>query len=125
MYSFAFFSGFSGASFFDSFSLATYNVFYTAVPIVFYATDKDVGDANLMNNPQLYADSRNGTAMNYKTILYWYIRSLIQAVVIFFMIINIFDVQSDGKPVDFSFMSIVMYGLCVMIQSMTILMESK
>jgi phospholipid-translocating ATPase len=72
------FSGYSGTSFFDSFMLATYNAIFTGLPIMFYSLDKDVSEDNLMNNPSLYQETQRGAFMNWKWLLYWFVRSFLQ-----------------------------------------------
>lgn len=50
---FQFFCAFSGSSFLTSFSLTTYNVLFTALPIIFYCLDKDLEDSLILRNRSL------------------------------------------------------------------------
>lgn len=51
--SFSFISGVSGTSLFNSVSLMAYNVFYTSVPVLVSALDKDLSERTVMQHPQI------------------------------------------------------------------------
>jgi len=77
-------SGYSGASFFDSWSLMTYNMFYTSVPVMFYCLEQDVSPTTLLLNPGLYRTSRLGTRLTWKTVASWWLMAFYHALVFWF-----------------------------------------
>lgn len=145
---YAAFSSFSGTSFFDSFMLATYNVIYTGLPILFYSLDKDVSEENLISNPSLYTETQKSKCssnpppvpllrfltmyffsdMNAKVLAYWFVRTAVQSAVVFafsYLIFGEHYLQPSGQAPDFSTLSAVVYGICITIQTFTILVESN
>lgn len=123
---FAFFSGFAGTSFFDSFALASYNVLFTALPILFYSLDKDINEQNLLLNPQLYHETQNGRFINTFTLLYWFVRSFAQSAIVFFCVIMLsHNHAANGRPSDWISISNMAYGACVIVQTLTIFLESN
>ena len=77
---FAFVSRFSGASFFDSFSIMSYNLFYTSVLGVFYLFEQDLSADTLLKRPQLYATSRERQNYTITSLSCWLCRSVYQSV---------------------------------------------
>lgn len=123
---FAFFSGFAGTSFFDSFALASYNVLFTALPILFYSLDKDINEQNLLLNPQLYHETQSGRFINTFTLLYWFVRSFAQSAIVFFCVIMLSHSHvSNGYYSDWISTSNMAYGACVIVQTLTIFLESN
>ena len=123
---YAFFSGFAGTSFFDSFALASYNVLFTALPILFYSLDKDINEQNLLLNPQLYHETQSGRFINTFTLLYWFVRSFAQSALVFFCIIMLSHSHvSNGYYSDWISTSNMAYGACVIVQTLTIFLESN
>lgn len=123
---YAFFTGFAGTSLFDSFALASYNVLFTGVPIMFYSLDKDINEQNLLLNPQLYHETQSGRFINTFTILYWFVRSFAQSALVFFCVIMLgHDRTRNGFPSDWISTSSMAYGACVIVQCLTIFLESN
>jgi magnesium-transporting ATPase (P-type) len=123
---YAFFTGFAGTSLFDSFALATYNVLFTGLPILFYSLDKDINEQNLLLNPQLYHETQSGRFINTFTLLYWFVRSFAQSALVFFCVIMLgHDRTRNGFPSDWISTSSMAYGACVIVQCFTIFLESN
>ena len=57
---FAFFSGLSGTSLFNSISLMAYNVFYTSLPVMTIIFDKDISETTVLQYPQILQHSQAG-----------------------------------------------------------------
>lgn len=55
---FAFLSGLSGTSLFNSISLMAYNIFYTSLPVMTIIFDKDISETTVMENPQILLHSQ-------------------------------------------------------------------
>jgi len=79
---FAFVSRFSGASFFDSLSIMSYNLFYTSLIGGFFIFEQDLSSSTLLSRPALYRTSREGQNYTNKTLLLWFTRSVYQSMVI-------------------------------------------
>ena len=73
---------FSGASFFNSFNLMSYNAFFTVLPVFYYLQDKDIREELVMKNPRVYLDSQRSIFLNKKTLFKWYSKGIYQAIVL-------------------------------------------
>lgn len=79
---------FSGSMYYNSILLEFYNVFYTSLPIIYYALhDKQYSQAHLYNSPHLYNQGRQGKLFNVRFFLYWIFNAIFYSHVIFFGII--------------------------------------
>jgi len=123
---FALYTKFSGSSFFNGLTLATYNTFFTALPIMFYAVDKNIDVPLLLRHPRLYAESRLGLFFNYKSILYWGVRALVQSALTFQLVALFFGEHIDigGEIFDQTSLSFVAFVVAVTVQTFTVLFES-
>lgn len=124
---FAFVSEFSGASYFDSYSLVTYNLIYTSVPTLLFALEQDLSPLMLEHNPALYATSQRGRAFTPGSMALWMARATYQAV----LLILFACLTSHGGAASSAFgaqgqlsNALVIYTACVLIHPLTLLAES-
>ena len=82
-YRYCFLSGFAGTSFFNTFSLTTYNIVFTSLPIVLYVLDKDVPEEYAWNHPSIYGDTQRGDHMTVPTVVGWGFRAFYQVITIY------------------------------------------
>eukprot|EP01127_Copromyxa_protea_P005370 TRINITY_DN1530_c0_g2_i1.p1 TRINITY_DN1530_c0_g2~~TRINITY_DN1530_c0_g2_i1.p1 ORF type:complete len:1069 (-),score=174.29 TRINITY_DN1530_c0_g2_i1:65-3271(-) len=126
---FGFYSGFSGSSLFNSFSLATYNVFFTGLPVLFLCLDRHAQPETLESCPRLYKETQKGKYFSWSTISYWALRTLVQSAIAFFFLIYIFGgdyISSiDGSPLDQESLSMIIFSAAVCVQIATIIVESN
>ncbi|KAJ5069633.1 putative phospholipid-transporting atpase [Anaeramoeba ignava] len=125
---FSFWSGFSGSSFFSSYSVTGYNAIFTAFPVFVFILEQDVTSDSVYLNSYLYHDSQSGRFYNKRTVFWWIIRALYQAFVI--MLFSVFVYQKYANPHDLSgadqlTASISAYTLLIIVQTLTICFESK
>jgi phospholipid-translocating ATPase len=79
---YAFLSGFSGVSLFNSMTVAAYNA-VLFVPIVFFFLDKDIEVSTAMSKPEFYRPVQANQLFNYVTMLRdWFLRAVVQAVLL-------------------------------------------
>jgi len=124
---FAYVSDWSGASFFDSFALTCYNLFYTSVPVLLFMLDRPLSGRMLESNPKLYATSQRGDDFNVRTLVGWFIRAILQAAI---LTLYAFHAQHGavtsealGSENQLS-NALVIYTSCVLIHPLTIYLES-
>ncbi|OQU81317.1 hypothetical protein SORBI_3006G040500 [Sorghum bicolor] len=67
---FAFLSGLSGTSLFNSISLMAYNVFYTSLPVMTIIFDKDISETTVMQYPQILLHSQAGRHWSFSSLQY-------------------------------------------------------
>lgn len=125
---FAFLSQFSGSSYFDSYSLVTYNLFYTSVPTMLYVLEQDLSPVMLQANPRLYAVScQRGDGFTRQTMWQWMVRGVLQALVLLIAAV----VTHHGEVGSLAFgtegqvsNALVIYTACVLVHPLTIALES-
>eukprot|EP01132_Coremiostelium_polycephalum_P004923 gene4923-6137_t len=118
------FSCFSGATFFNSFSLTSYNILFTGLPIIGYVLDKDLPENILRRNPVLYTFSQEGHSFNIFVFATWVLRALIQALLVFSFTVGAY-VFSSGSTIDYNSISMISFSSIIFIQSLTLYFESQ
>ena len=123
---FAFVSRFSGASFFDSFSIMSYNLFYTSVLGVFYLFEQDLSADTLLRRPQLYATTRERHNYTVTTLMCWLCRSVYQSVFVSIVTFNTWlgttAVRGLGDSNQLA-IALIAYSSIVVVQCCTLYME--
>ena len=123
---FAFVSRFSGASFFDSVSIMSYNLFYTSVLGVFYLFEQDLSAATLLAHPRLYATTRERHNYTITTLLCWLARSVYQAafvsIVTFCVWLGSTSVGGLGDTNQLG-LALIAYSSIVLVQCFTLYVE--
>ncbi|WVZ85067.1 hypothetical protein U9M48_032027 [Paspalum notatum var. saurae] len=118
---FAFLSGLSGTSLFNSTSLMAYNVFYTSLPVMTIIFDKDISETTVLQHPQILQHSQAGRLLNPITFCGWIGRSLYHALVIFFITICAYaDEKSEMQE-----LSMVALSGCIWIQAFVVTMDTN
>lgn len=121
---FSFYNGFSGSSLFDGISLASYNFLFTGLPVMLYTLDQDLDKKHLLANPQIYRECQKGRQFNVTTILYWVLRTVFQSSLVFFAVLGWWwSSNNRGDGLDHAVLSQAVYGACVILQTMAILLE--
>ncbi|KAI3388018.1 hypothetical protein SNEBB_010321 [Seison nebaliae] len=96
---FAIHSAFSGQIVFDRWSIAIYNVVFTAtLPLTLGLLDRICSDKTMLRFPQLYRMSQNHTDFNYKVFWQWIIQSLLHSLMLFYLtyFFLLHDMEHDG-----------------------------
>ncbi|XP_013415921.1 probable phospholipid-transporting ATPase IF [Lingula anatina] len=93
---FAFFSGFSAQSIYDSFFLTFFNITFTSLPILIYGLfEQHIPPDKLMEMPKLYKKIRKNAMLSPGQFIKWNLLGIWHSVVLFFGCIFIFK---DGLP---------------------------
>jgi len=118
---FAFFSGLSGTSLFNSISLMAYNVFYTSLPVMTIIFDKDISETTVLQYPQILQHSQAGRLLNRTTFCGWFGRSLYHALVVFFITVCAYaDEKSEMQE-----LSMVALSGCIWLQAFVVTMDTN
>ncbi|KAL9230570.1 hypothetical protein vseg_005907 [Gypsophila vaccaria] len=118
---FSFVSGISGTSLFNSVSLMAYNVFYTSVPVLVSALDKDLSEKTVMQHPQILFYCQAGRVLNPSTFAGWFGRSLFHAIVVFVISINAFS----GEKSEMEQVGMVALSGCIWLQAFVVALETN
>eukprot|EP01012_Entosiphon_sulcatum_P010867 TRINITY_DN1648_c0_g1_i2.p1 TRINITY_DN1648_c0_g1~~TRINITY_DN1648_c0_g1_i2.p1 ORF type:complete len:1123 (+),score=201.78 TRINITY_DN1648_c0_g1_i2:334-3369(+) len=90
---FAFYNGFSGQTLFDSWVISLFNIIFTSLPpLIMGVFEKDVPDYILERSPTLFGNCHREN-FNRKTLIRWGVSSMIDSVVLFFLLAATFPVD--------------------------------
>ncbi|CAF1398670.1 unnamed protein product [Adineta steineri] len=94
---FGFFSGFSAQTLYDPFFVATYNVFFSALPVLALGVfDQDVTAAQSIKKPHLYTPGQNHEFFNKKIFAESVIHGVLTSCIIFF--IPYLSISNSTRP---------------------------
>ena len=95
---FGFYSGFSGTLFYDNLFGSSYNMVYTALPVMFAAVfDRYYTKEIARLCPELYANGPQNLSFSVKVFLSWFFEGILHAMVCFFCAIYVMDSNSIGN----------------------------
>ncbi|KAI3661015.1 hypothetical protein MP638_004050 [Amoeboaphelidium occidentale] len=119
-----FLCGFSGTSFFNTYSLTTYNLLFTGLPIVFFVLDKDIIDEDLVYKfPKVYKENLKRLFFNGPLVTQWFMRSFYQACVTLLVCCVAVVKNSKGLLFDSTSVSITGFTIGVLVQNCTLLLN--
>ncbi|KAF3772045.1 Phospholipid-transporting ATPase 2 [Nymphaea thermarum] len=93
-----------------------YNVFYTSIPVMVNAMDKDLSVKTVMQHPQILFYCQAGRLLNPSTFPGWFGRSLFHALVVFIISIYVYadDKRGNGRV-----------SGCIWLQAFVVTMETN
>ncbi|KAL2897357.1 Phospholipid-transporting ATPase 2 [Bienertia sinuspersici] len=123
---FSFVSGISGTSLFNSVSLMAYNVFYTSIPVLVSALDKDLSERTVMQHPQILFYCQAGRVLNPSTFAgglddLFSIWHTLQAIVVFIISINAYSIEKS----EMEQVSMVALSGCIWLQAFVVALETN
>jgi magnesium-transporting ATPase (P-type) len=81
----AFYSGFTGQTIFDSWTITMYNTIFALIPPLLAGVfEKDLTPETILKNPQLYPTLKNDALFNKKTFTIWMIIPIVHSLILFF-----------------------------------------
>ncbi|CAD5116238.1 DgyrCDS5149 [Dimorphilus gyrociliatus] len=114
---FAVVSGFSGQIVFDRWTIALYNVVFTAAPpLALGLFDRHCTAKSLLNFPQLYRTSQLSETFNVKVFWFWIMNAVYHSILLFWMPLCFLshDIAfRDGKVGDYLFLGNMVYTYVV------------
>lgn len=125
---FMFSSGFSGSSFFNSFNIMCYNAIFTILPVIFFLQDKDIEESSIFLHPYVYQDTQHSIFCNKRTLFWWYMRGIYQAIVItiiwYFVFTEHHANNVDGNAASLDEAQQVVYSALILIILFTVTLET-
>jgi len=123
------YNGFSAVSFFADFNLMSYNAIFTLLPVLFFLLDKDVDEVTVYLHPYIYCDTRTGAFLNIRTVFWWIVRSIFQALVIVginhIVFTSDFMDPLDGTPSNLAEVQQVTYSSLILIVLITTTFDTQ
>lgn len=127
---FAFYDGFSGVSFYDTYLFQLFNLFYTSLPIfVFSLMDKEFSGTYLTRNPHLYLQGIKGSLFKKRIFWMWMFQGAWQSLFLTFFIM--FSLESINLYKNTHFQSdlwvigMVIYGATILNTNLKVILFSN
>jgi len=117
-----FLCGFSGTTYFNTFSLTFYNIIFTSMPVIFYVLDLDLPQKFILKNPATYVLSQKGIIFNAKTFFSWILRAFYQASMGFLITMAFYAYSGD---IDYQSVSMITYTILIGVNTLTMTLESN
>ena len=121
-------NGYSGASFFNSFNLMCYNAIFTILPVIFFLQDKDIEESSVFLHPYVYQDSQHSLFCNKRTLFWWYMRGIYQAIVVTIIWVFVFTEHHannvDGNSASLDEAQQVVYSSVILIVLFTVTLDT-
>ncbi|KAH9617378.1 hypothetical protein KSS87_011968 [Heliosperma pusillum] len=110
-------SAFSAQPAYNDWYMSTYNVFFTALPVIALGVfDQDVSARHCLQQPFLYKEGVQNILFSWPRILGWMFNGFLGSIIIFFFTTTAFWNQAyrhDGQVGDFSVFAATMYSCVV------------
>merc|ERR1712176_437363 len=125
---FTIFNSFTGQSLYEEWTLALYNVLWTAIPIIIFAVlDEDVSPKTVMANPQLYRAGQDNTLFTLPIFARWVLNGLWMSCAVFFAAYFSFldDIPAmDGKALGLFGMGLYVFTSMIVAVNLRLAIES-
>jgi len=116
---YVFFNLFTGQSLYEQWTLAGYNVAFTAFPVLIVGVfNREVLNTdNVHRHPKLYEPGLKSEGLNLKNFCQWIFNAVFHSIVIFFVVAyGWFDgIGKGGVVVELDGVGLVMYSVCVVV----------
>lgn len=119
--------GMSGCSFFSTYSLTTYNMFFTSLPPLFFVFDRDRPVSSVLSNPRLYHESQSGAWLAPRTFGGWFLRALVQSLTVYVVCLMTMSTAAghDGSSSGQTQLALAAFSACILVQAVTVGLEAS
>ncbi len=115
-------NGYSGTSFYESWSLSMFNTLFTSLAVIFLGIfEQDLRAATLLAVPELYSQGQRNEAFSIKKYFGWMFVATCEAMIIYFMVMGLFGWQVLNEGSNVYAISALSYTVCIVIINMKLL----
>ncbi|OHT05140.1 Phospholipid-transporting ATPase 2 [Tritrichomonas foetus] len=122
-------NGFSGSTYFNSFNLMCYNAIFTLLPVIFFLQDKDIEESTVLLHPYVYNDSQKKIYCNGRTLAWWYIKGVYQAIILSLISFTHFNKEYynnlDGNTASLDEAQQATYSALIFIVVLTVTLDTQ
>jgi len=91
-------NGYSGTSFYESWSLSMFNTLFTSLPVIFLGIlEQDLSAATLLAVPELYSQGQRNEAFNIPKYFGWMFMATSEAMIVYFMLVSLYAWPALGR----------------------------
>jgi hypothetical protein len=113
------FNQFTGQSLYEQWTLAAYNVFFTALPVVIVGIfERPVLDTdNIHKFPKLYSAGLRDELLNMRVFAQWMFNAIFHSAIIYFAVMYLWDARigKNGMPVGLDGVGVTMYATVIVV----------
>eukprot|EP00736_Rhodelphis_marinus_P013787 Rmarinus@m.20920 len=127
LFLFTFFSAHGGTSLYEQYSMAFFNMIFSALPIIFFSIlNQDISATVAVRHPEVYTLCREGHFFNRRVFWQWMANASLHAIIILFCTVAIYGdyIAGDGTSGGFWVMGTAVYTFVLSVISYKILLES-
>lgn len=120
--------GWSGQNYYDSWIITLYNVFFTALPPLFFAfAEQDVSPASAYKYPQLYHECQEGKNFTITTLVLWVLEALFVSAVCYFFPYAVYrnDVFGNGQAMDLATQGNMVSIFAITVVNLRMMLETR
>lgn len=122
MASYQHYAGYTGTSFYESWSLSMFNTLFTALPVIALGVfEKDLDATTLLAVPELYTQGQRNEAFNVRKYVGWMFVAVCDSILIFFTVFALFGEAPFSSEYGIFATSNLAFTACVIIINTKIL----
>lgn len=119
-------TGFSGTLQYDDMVLCMYNLFFTSLPVIFFALlEQDVDYEDSILAPQIYKPGQKSELLNMHIFFIWVLEAVYAATVIFVVPYNAMGVTKDGLGDNLQMVGLTMYSINIWAVTLRLALETQ
>lgn len=108
-------NGYSGTSFYESWSLSMFNTLFTSLPVIFLGIlEQDLNASTLLAVPELYSQGQRNEAFGIKKYFGWMFVATCEAMLIYFTVMGLYGWQELGRGNGIFAIGDLCYTVCVL-----------
>ena len=110
------YTGYTGTSLYESWSLSMFNTLFASLPVIFMGFfEKDLRAETLLAVPELYTYGQRNAGFNMKVYLHWVLMAICESVIVFFVMLGLFGQDVFTNDNDLYGMGAITFTACVII----------
>lgn len=115
-------NGYSGTSFYESWSLSMFNTLFTSLPVIFFGMlEQDLNASTLLAIPELYSQGQRNEAFNFTKYFGWMLVATCEAMLVYFMLVQLYAWPALGRGNGIFAIGDLGFTVCVIVINIKIL----
>ncbi|KAI4742762.1 phospholipid-translocating P-type ATPase [Aureobasidium sp. EXF-12298] len=112
-------TGYTGTSLYESWSLSMFNTLFTSLPVIFLGVfEKDLLPQTLIAVPELYTKGQRNGGFNFKIFFAWIFMASSEAIMIYFIMFGLYAQASFTKDQGLYALGSLSFTACIILISM-------
>lgn len=110
------YTGYTGTSLYEQWSLSMFNTLFTSLPVIFLGIfEQDLAPATLLAVPELYSKGRRSEGFNFRVYFAWMFMAASESVVVVWVMLGLYGRAVFTTGQDLFSMGVLSYSACVIL----------